>query len=364
MNIYKSLRHINSSLKNDFAGFTLIQNRSYPAPVNAVNGAVNENFAVFFPWRYNGGASTLSVYRINWPFRTLEHIQDLSFQTIGYCTPPVSLSGNILAVGHRTDKKVYLFEFSEAAGKFVSTATLENSDDDSFGSGAMLYGNELAVSCFSGHSDIPGAFRIFERQDASTWNQVYAKTEAINFNYGYKMNFHNGMAVCGLNTYGETCDVFMKQNGVWTFIERSDFPVGIGGGSGDTLIRPMRSTEISPVTGTTYVILQVQKRVDDAWELRQEFHLRKAYGNYAGLFPVVRFGDDGGMVYTSKGAYAYFKQTGGEYQLIQEASYSEINVENLGGESLIGYYASAAGARAAIFIGQYTDPARAYLFIK
>lgn len=363
MNIYKILRHVNAINRNDFAGFTMIQNRSYPETVNAVNGAVSENFAAFFPWSYTGSTSILSVYQINWPFRTLEHIQDLSFQTIGYCTPQVSLSGNILAIGHQTDKKVYLYEFDDSAGEFISTATLENSSDDRFGSGAMLYGSELAVGCFSGNSSIPGAFRIFERVNASTWNQVYAKTEATHFNYGYKINFHSGLAVCALNSYGETCDVFQKIDGVWTFIERSDFSAGIGGGSGDTLIRPMRSTEISPVTGTTYVIIQVQKRVNDAWEISQEFHLYKAYGNYAGLFPLVRFGEDDSMVYSSKGAYAYFEQVNGEYQLIQEASYSEINDESLG-EGLMNYYAASDGARAAIFMGQYTDPARSYLFIK
>jgi hypothetical protein len=362
MNIYKLMRHVNSGQRNDFAGFTMIQNRSYPETINAVNGAVNENFAAFFPWSYTGSTSTLSIYRINWPFRTLEHIQDLSFQTIGYCTPQISLSGNILAVGHQTNKKIYLYEFSEAAGEFVSTATLENSNDDGFGSGAILYGSELAVGCTSGSSSIRGAFRIFERQDAATWNQVYAKTEATHFNYGYKINFHNGMALCGLDVYGQTCDIFMKQNGSWSFIERSDFTAGIGGGSGDTLIRPMRSTEDSPITGTNYVILQVQKRVGNAWELNREFHLYKAYGNYAGLFPLVRFGGDGSMVYTSKGAYAYFNLADGEYQLVQEAAYSEINVQNIG-ESLLGYHAAPDGSHAAIFMGQYSI-VKSYLFIK
>ena len=362
MNIYKSLRHVNSGNRNDFAGFTMVQNRSYSGTVNAVNGALSENFAAFFPWSYTGSTSTLSIYRINWIFQTLEHIQDLSFQTIGYCTPQVSLSENILAVGHKTDKKVYLYEYDSGAGEFVPTATLENSNDDGFGSGAMLYGNELAVGCTSGNSSIPGAFRIFERQDASTWNQVFAKTEATNFNYGKKINFHNGMAVCGLDVYGQTCDVFQKINGVWTFIERSDFTAGIGGGSGDTLVRPTRSTEISPVTDTTYVILQIQKRVNNSWELSQEFHLYKAYGNYNGLFPQLRFGDDGNMIYTSKGAYAYFKLVNGVYQLVQEASYSEINVENIG-ESLLDYYAAPDESQAAIFMGQYST-VKSYLFIK
>jgi hypothetical protein len=171
------------------------------------------------------------------------------------------------------------------------------------------------------------------------------------------------MALCGLDVYGQTCDVFQKIDGVWTFIERSDFTAGIGGGSGDILIRPTRSTEISPVTDSTYVILQVQKRENDAWTDSQEFHLYKTYGNYAGLFPLVRFGADDSMAYTSKGAYAYFTLADGQYQLIQEASYSEIDVESLG-ESLLSYYAAPDSAQAAIFMGQYTDPPKSYLFIK
>ena len=364
MNIYKLLRHVNSGKRDDFAGFSLIQNRSYPETVNAVNGAVNENFAAFFPWSYAGSVSTLSVYRINWPFRTLEHIQDLSFQTIGYCTPPVSLSGNILAVGHQMDKKVYLFEFDESAGEFIATATLENSNDDRFGSGAMLYGNELAVGCFSGDSSIPGAFRIFERIDASTWNQIYAKTEATHLNYGYKINFHNGIALCSVDVYGQTSDVFMKQNGTWTFIERSEFPAGIGGGNNTTLVRPCRSIEDSPLIGRKYIILQIQLRENDAWNTVQEIPLLKLDGAAAGLFPLVRFGDDGSLTYGSRYGYAYFTWENGQYQLVQEASYAEIDVENIGGESLLGYCAPADGAHAAIFMGQYTSPARAYLFIK
>ena len=363
MNIYRLMRQVNSGLRDDFAGFTLRHKVTYSGDTDGVNGAVSENFAAFFPWTYTGTASTLSVYRVNWQFRVLEHIQNLSFQTIGYKVPQVSISGNILAVGHPADGKVYLYEYDSTAGEFVATATLENNDDDKFGSGAMLYGSELAVGCTSGDSEIPGAFRIFERADASTWNQVYYKTESTNYNYGAKINFHNGFAVCGLSSYGETCDVFMKQNGVWTFIERSDFTAGIGGGSGDTLIRPTRSSETSSITGSTYVILQVQKRENDAWTDSQEFHLYNTYGNYAGLFPVVRFGEDGSMVYTSKGAYAYFELVNDQYQLIQQASYDEIGVESIG-ESLLDYYASADGANAAIFMGQYTDPPKSYVFFK
>jgi hypothetical protein len=363
MNIYKSKLHVNSEFRNDFAGFALKQRIVYPDEINAVNGAVNENFAAFFPWRYTGGASTLSVYRINWTFRVLEHIQDISFATVGYCTPQVSLSGNILAIGHQTDKKVYLYEYDDTAGNFAATATLENASDDGFGSGAILYGNELAVGCTSGNSSIPGAFRIYERINASTWNQVFAKTEATNFNYGYKINFHNGMALCGLDVYGQTCDVFQKVNGSWSFIERSDFTAGIGGGSGNTLIRPTRSTQTSPVTGSTYVILKVQIRENNAWVDSQEFHLYKTYGNYAGLFPLVRFGEDGSIIYTSKGAYACSRLVNGEYQLVQESTYSEINVASLG-ESLLGYYSAADGGKGVLFMGQYTDPAQAYLFLK
>ncbi|MFA7185761.1 MAG: hypothetical protein WC082_12745 [Victivallales bacterium] len=363
MNIYRLLRHVNAGKRDDFAGFTLRHKVTYSGDIDSVNGAVSENFAAFFPWIYSGSASTLSIYRINWQFLVLEHIQDLSFQTIGYQTPRVSISGNILAVGHPADGKVYLYEYDSDAGEFVATATLENSDDDKFGSGAMLYGGELAVGCTSGSSSIPGAFRIFERADASTWNQVYSKTESEHFNYGKKINFHNGMAVCGVDNYGESSDIFQKIDGVWTFIERSDFTAGIGGGSGDTLIRPTRSSETSPVTGSTYVILQVQKRENDAWTDSQEFHLYNTYGNSAGLFPLVRFGEDGSMVYTSKGAYAYFTLADGQYQLIQEATYDEIGVESLG-ESLLDYYASADGTQAAIFMGQYTDPPKSYVFFK
>lgn len=363
MNIYKSMRHVNSSKKNDFAGFTLQHKVSYPDEFDGVNGAVNENFAVICPVDF-AASTTVSVYRNDWRFGTLTHIQDIILSATGhYTVPALSLSGNILAIGHRGHKKVFIHEYDESAGEFVSTATLENSDDDGFGSGAMLYGSELAVGCTSGNSSIPGAFRIFERIDASTWNQVYAKTEATNFNYGYKINFHNGLAVCGLNSYGETCDVFQKINGVWTFIDRSDFTAGIGGGTDSTLVRPTRSTETSPITGSTYVILQIQKRVNDAWITSQEFHLYKTYGQYAGLFPLVRFGDDGSMIYTSKGAYAYFELANGEYQLVQEAAYSEIGIQ-CAGESLLGYYAAADGGQSAIFMGQYTDPARSYLFIK
>jgi hypothetical protein len=363
MNIYRLLRHVNAGQRDDFAGFTLRHKATYPDEFDGVNGAVNENFAVICPIDF-GNSLTVSVYRIDWRFGTLVYIQDIYLSyTNYYMVPALSLSGNILAIGHSGHKKVYLFEYSEAAELFESTATLENSDDDGFGSGAMLYGNELAVGCTSGDSDIPGAFRIFERADASTWNQVYSKTETEHFNYGYKINFHNGMALCGLDVYGQTCDVFQKIDGVWTFIERSDFTAGIGGGSGDILIRPTRSTEISPVTDSTYVILQVQKRENDAWTDSQEFHLYKTYGNYAGLFPLVRFGADDSMAYTSKGAYAYFTLADGQYQLIQEASYSEIDVESLG-ESLLSYYAAPDSAQAAIFMGQYTDPPKSYLFIK
>lgn len=363
MNIYKLTRHVNAGNRNDFAGFTLKQQTAYAENYDGINAAVNENFIAVCPFDF-GNPLTVSVYRIDWRFGTLTYIQEIYLSdTNYYIVPALSLSGNILAIGHQGHKKVYLYEFDEGAGEFISTATLENSNDDGFGSGAILDGNELAVGCTSGHSSIPGAFRIFERQDASTWNQVYSKTEATHFNYGYKINFYNGMALCGVDVYGQSCDVFQKINGVWTFIERSDFTAGIGGGSGDTLIRPTRSTEISPVIGTTYIILQIQKRVNDAWELSQEFHLYKAYGNYAGLFPLVRFGDDGSMVYSSKGVYAYFELVNGEYQLVEEASYSEIGVESIG-ESLLGYYASADSAHAAIFMGQYTDPPKSYLFIK
>jgi hypothetical protein len=363
MNIYRLLRHVNAGHRDDFAGFTLRHKASYPAEFDGVNGAVNENFVVICPIDF-GNSLTVSVYRIDWRFGTLVFIQDINLSyTNYYMVPALSLSGNILAIGHSGHKKVYLYEFDTEAGVFVSTVTLENSDDDGFGSGAMLYGNELAVGCTSGHSSIPGAFRIFERADASTWNQVYYKTEAEHFNYGYKINFYNGMALCAVDVYGQASDVFMKQNGAWTFIERSEFSAGIGGGNGTTLVRPMRSTEISPLTGREYIILKIQKRENDAWADSQEFHLYKTYGQYAGLFPLVRFGADGSMVYTSQGAYTYFKLVNGEYQLVREAAYSEIGVESIG-ESLLAYYASADGAQAAIFMGQYTDPPKSYVFFK